>query len=205
MVVGRKVVGETVVESREVFRGRILQVRVDRVELPGGAPGWREVVAHPGSVAVVATPTPHQVYLVKQYRHAVGRPLWELPAGRLEAGEDPREAAARELDEEVNLYAQRLVPLLAVYSSPGFTDELTRIYHASGLTPGSGRGGDETDLRAQLWHCSEVLTMIEHGEIVDAKTVAGVTFYALRTGQGGPACAPRDGARRASGEDPGLG
>jgi ADP-ribose pyrophosphatase len=193
---------EAVVESREVFCGRILRVRVDRVKLPGGAEGWREVVAHPGSVAVVATPTPDQVYLVEQYRHAAGRRLWELPAGRLEAGEDPRAAAARELDEEVNLLAQRLVPLLAVYSSPGFTDELTRIYHASGLTPGSGRGGDETTLRAKLWHVPEVLTMIEHGEIIDAKTVAGVTFYALHAGKGGPARAPREGARRTPGEDP---
>ncbi|HAI20720.1 MAG TPA: ADP-ribose pyrophosphatase [Clostridiales bacterium UBA8153] len=197
--------GETVVASRQVFGGRILQVRVDRVELAGGAQGWREVVVHPGSVAVVATPTPGQVYLVQQYRHAVGRLLWELPAGRLEAGEDPREAAARELDEEVNLRAQELVPLLAVHSSPGFTDELVRIYHASGLTPGSGRAGDEPDLRAKLWALAEVLTMIERGEISDAKTVAGVTLYALRAGEGRLARPPRDGARRSPGEDPGLG
>jgi len=197
--------GETVVESRQVFCGRIFRVRVDRVKLAGGAAGWREVVTHPGSVAVVATPTPDQVYLVEQYRHAVGRLLWELPAGRLDAGEEPQAAAARELDEEVNLQAEKLAPLLTVYSSPGFADEVIHIYHASGLTPGSGRGGDEVCLRVQLWPLAELLTLIEHGEMVDAKTVAGVTCYALRTGQGRPACTPWDGARRPPGEDPGFG
>jgi len=195
---------ETAIERRQVFSGRIFGVRVDQVRTAQGAPAYREVVTHPGSVAVVATPVPDQVYLVEQYRYAAGRGLWELPAGRLEAGEDPQETAVRELDEEVNALAENWAPLITVYSSPGFTDEVISIFHASSLQSGSGKGGDESQLRAVLWPLDEALAMIYQGEIVDAKTVAGLCCYALQTGQSRPPRASGTGARRTPGEDPGL-
>ncbi|MEW6523159.1 MAG: NUDIX hydrolase [Bacillota bacterium] len=170
---------ETRVSSQQVFQGKIVGVRVDQVELDGGRPGRREVVTHPGAVAIVATPDPGHVWLVQQYRYPVGRTLWELPAGTMEPGEPPAVTATRELDEEVNAAAGQMTLLLSVYPSPGFCDEIIHIYHAGALGPGSGRGGDEDErIRARLFSLDEALKLIQDGEIADAKTVAGLYAYA---------------------------
>jgi ADP-ribose pyrophosphatase len=168
---------ETTVSRDVRYRGRIIEVRRDRVRLGDGSEAEREVVSHPGAVAVVAVSEGGGVWLVEQYRYAVGRPLLELPAGRIETGEDPAVTAARELEEETGWRPGRLRHLLSLYSSPGYSDEVIHIYQASALQPGR-RGGDERgQLRARLLAVDELLELIAGGKLRDAKTVAGILGY----------------------------
>ncbi|HKN95818.1 MAG TPA: NUDIX hydrolase, partial [Pseudonocardiaceae bacterium] len=124
------------VESRDIYRGKVLALRADEVAMPDGQVATREVVEHYGAVAIAAVDEQDRIVLIHQYRHPLGRRLWELPAGLLdEPGEDPPHAAARELAEEVGLAATDWSVLLDVAASPGFTDEVVRVYLARGLSP----------------------------------------------------------------------
>lgn len=168
-------------ERRTVFDGRLLRVTVDRVSLPGGGRAEREVVRHPGAAAVLplfegsggAT-----VVLVRQYRHAAGEALWEVPAGTLEPGEEPEDCARREVEEEAGLRPGRLEPLAALYTSPGFTDERVHLF----LAPNPERGtpspeeGEEIELRELP--LEEALGMVGSGEIRDGKSVAALLLAA---------------------------
>ena len=118
---------EKLVSSRQVFQGRILDVRVDTVTLPNGREGTREIVRHPGGVGILALDGENQVLVVEQFRYAYNKPLLELPAGKLERGEDPREAGIRELREETGAAAGRFEPLGCVYPSPGYCDEIIHL------------------------------------------------------------------------------
>src|SRR5215210_3702213 len=122
-----------VLESQQVYEGRVISLRRDTVAMPGGGSSVREVVHHPGAVAVVAVDDQDRVVLLRQYRHPVGEHLWELPAGlRDEDGEPPLETAKRELAEEALMAADRWSLLTTTYSSPGFSDELVLVYLAEG-------------------------------------------------------------------------
>lgn len=170
------------VESRSVFQGSILDVRVDRVRFPDGSEGRLEVVRHRGAAAVVPLRRPGEsggtdratVVLIRQYRYATGGYLWELPAGKLDGGEDPAACAARELEEEVGLRAGRLESLGSIWTTPGFSDEVIHLFAATGLRPG------RRDLEAhEFIECHEVtladaLAWIDDGRIRDAKTIAGL-------------------------------
>ena len=124
-----------VLERREVYRGRVFSLSVDRVTLPSGHTTTMDVVRHPGSVVLVPMPEPGQVILIKQYRYAVDQFLWELPAGTLAAGEAELAGAARECEEEIGLVPGRLELLGRLLPTPGFCDETMAFYRCTELTP----------------------------------------------------------------------
>ena len=165
-------------ETRDVYRGRVMAVRADRVEMPGGRLATREIVEHFGAVAVAALDSENRLTVIDQYRHAVRRRLCELPAGLLDvAGEDPVLTAARELAEEAGLAATEWSVLLDVVPSPGFCDESVRVYLARGLSevPRPAPGDDEeADLRIGWLPIADAVAGVFAGEIVNAVSVAAV-------------------------------
>lgn len=165
-------------DSDTRYVGRVLALRRDQVVMPGGGVAVREVIEHPGAVAVVALDDGGSVVLVDQYRHPVGRRLRELPAGLLDAaGEDPLTTAQRELVEEVGCTAREWGVLVDVVTSPGFSDESVRVFLARGLTEvgrPSGQDDEEADLDVLRLPLAEALRQALAGEIVNAVTVAGL-------------------------------
>ncbi|MEU5696139.1 NUDIX hydrolase [Actinosynnema sp. NPDC020468] len=167
----------SVVGTRDVHIGRVVGLRVDDVVMPGGAVASREVVEHLGAVAVVAVDADGLVTLIHQYRHPLGKRLWELPAGLLDsAGEHPLEAARRELVEEVGLAAVDWSTLVDVAASPGFTDEVVRVFLARGLTEVERElmGEEEADLEARRVPLDQAVGMVLRGEIVNGAAVSGL-------------------------------
>ncbi|RSN52402.1 ADP-ribose pyrophosphatase [Amycolatopsis sp. WAC 04182] len=167
----------TVASTKDVHIGRVVGLRVDEVVMPGGGTARREVVEHLGAVAVVALDEDGAVTLIHQYRHPIGRRLWELPAGLIDkAGEDPVGAAQRELVEEVGLSAERWETLVDVAASPGFTDEVVRVYLARGLSEVDREvlGDEEADLVMRKFPLAEAVRMALAGELVNGSTVGGV-------------------------------
>ena len=175
----------TVLSSSDVYVGRILALRSDEVEMPGGGHAIREVVEHNGAVAIVALDEDDQVTLIHQYRHPLGRRIWELPAGLIDhLGEDPLEAAKRELVEEVGLAASDWSVLVDVAASPGFTDEVVRVYLATGLSPVDRElmGEEEADLVSRKVPLAEAARMALSGEMVNGAAVGGIlAARAVRT------------------------
>ncbi len=172
----------TVHERREVYRGRVFTLSVDRVTMPTGHTALMDVVRHPGSVVLLPMPTAHQLVLIRQYRYAVDRYIWELAAGSLEPGEDPLTGAARECEEEIGLVPGRLERLGALLPTPGFCDELMTFYKCTELTPpppgSTARPDDDEVIEPRTFALDDVRRMIATGEIVDMKTVAGVALLA---------------------------
>lgn len=165
------------VSSEDLHVGKILALRVDEVEMPGGGTAKREIVENNGAVAVVAVDSEGQVTLIHQYRHALGRHLWELPAGLLDhEGEPPVVGARRELAEEVGLDAEQWHVLVDVAASPGFTDEVVRVFLARELSEVDRdvQGEEEADLEIHRFPIEEAVRMVLSGEIVNASSVAGL-------------------------------
>lgn len=164
--------------ATDIYSGRVMALRSDRVVMPGGRVATREILEHPGAVAVVAVDESGRVRMLHQYRHAVRRRLWELPAGLLDvAGEDPAVTAGRELTEEAGLSARDWSVLLDVVPSPGFSDESVRIFLARDLVekPRPDLGDDEeADLELRWIPIAEALGMVFSGEIVNAVSCAGL-------------------------------
>jgi 8-oxo-dGTP pyrophosphatase MutT (NUDIX family) len=160
----------TVLSSRVLYTGKVVTLRVDEIVLPGGGTALREVVRHPGAVVVVALDGDEHLYLVRQYRHAIGRYLLELPAGGLEPDEEPLAAAQRELREEVGLAAKEWVHLGSFYSTPGFVNELLHAYLARGLSAVPRDPDDDEDIAVIRLPLAGLLEHLE--EVPDAKTLA---------------------------------
>ena len=164
---------ERVTRNEHVWQGKIFSVDHLEVELADGSHAWREVVHHHGGAGVVAIQS-GRVCLVRQYRVVLGRVTLEIPAGKLEGGEQGESCAARELVEETGLRAEKLVHLATVLGSPGFTDEHTEVFLAQGLSQGTSRP-DEGEVVRVVWiPLDEVMHAISAGLIQDGKTVAGV-------------------------------
>lgn len=165
---------EKTVSSQSIFKGVIVDLRLDSVELPNGRPAKREVVAHPGGVAVVPYHDDGTVTVVRQFRYPFGRVITELPAGKLEHGEDHRLAGIRELEEETGLTADRFTYLGGLLSSPGFSTEVIHIYLAQGLHEGDCHPDEDEFLEFQRVPFAVLLEQAMSGELEDAKTVAGL-------------------------------
>lgn len=165
---------ETTICSDSIFRGRIINVRVDTVRLPDGGEAKREVVEHPGAVVVVALNDKKEVIMVRQYRQATGEILLELPAGKRDRQEDPLDCARRELEEETGYGAKEWEVLCSFYTSPGFCNELLYLILARGLTGGEAHPDGEEFIDALTIPLNQARRMIMTGEIKDAKTILGI-------------------------------
>ncbi|KUH70281.1 ADP-ribose pyrophosphatase [Mycolicibacterium novocastrense] len=165
------------VSSETLYVGNIFALRADEVRMPGGHTARREVVEHYGAVAVLAMDENRNIAMVYQYRHPLGRRLWELPAGLLDlGGEPPHVTAARELEEEAGLTAADWRVLVDLDSAPGFSDESVRVYLATGLTDvGRPEARDEeADLTLRWYALDEAVRMVFAGDIVNSIAVSGV-------------------------------
>ena len=173
----------TTVSSKTVFEGKVFWVTRDEVEEPGGVKATRDVIRHGGSVVVLAVdretnPADPGILLIRQYRHAAGRMLLELPAGRIEKGEKVLPAGKRELIEETGYRAKRWSTLVKYYASPGFLSETMTILLAERLKVGEATPEDDEKIEVHMTPLSKVMQMIHAGEIEDGKTLIGVLLYA---------------------------
>ena len=169
-----------VLGTRRIYDGRIINLRVDDVELPDGSRTVREIIEHPGAAVIVPVDSDGNVYLVRQFRDAAARELLELPAGKLKPGEAPEACARREMLEELGLEAGSWTRLASFYSSPGFCDEILHCFLARELQPGSPAADREEFLEAVVRPLEPVELLLE--EVRDAKTVAGLLLALRRPG-----------------------
>ena len=162
-------------DVQEIYDGRIVKLRLERVTLPNGATVTLELMRHDGASAVAAVDGAGQVVLIRQYRHAAGGYLWELPAGVLSADEPPDACAVRELREEVGISAREWRPLGTIFTTPGFCDERIHLFLARDLEHGEpARDHDEVIAETRAVPLAEALAMVRRGEIVDGKTIVGL-------------------------------
>ncbi len=171
----------TLEASEPIFEGRIFKVHRDRVRLPNGRTVPMEVVRHGPSVVLIAQPDPDHVVLIKQYRYVIDRWIWELPAGGVDAGEDPARGAARECAEEINLVPSSVERLGGFFPTPGFCDEEMVFFRLTGLRAVTADAGpvekDEDELLSvRVFSLSEARELLKRGEIVDMKTVVGLAL-----------------------------
>lgn len=159
------------VSSERIYTGRVVNLRRDEIaKLRDAGTRFVEVVEHVGGVVVIARPTPHEIVLVRQHRHAVDRDLWEVPAGMIERGEPPIETARRELIEETGYRAESLRFLWSIYPTPGFCQERIHFYIAEGLTAGEAQPEDDEAFELRVWPIEEAWALVERDELRDAKT-----------------------------------
>lgn len=173
-----------VLSSRVSYQGPLFRVLTDRLREPTGKEVTRDIIRHSGSVVILALEKSKSkkdplVLIERQFRHAAQQYLYELPAGTIDAGEDPLAAAKRELLEETGYQAKKWTMLLKYFASPGFLGEWMQIYLAEGLTPGPAAPEDDESLELQFVPLSELLRLIGSGKIRDGKTIVSVGFYAL--------------------------
>lgn len=160
----------------KLYEGKIINLRIDTVELPEKKYSKREIVEHPGGVGIVAITDDNSMILVRQYRKAVNRMLLEIPAGKLEVNEEPRETAIRELKEETGYEANNYNYLLEFYTSPGYTTEKIYLFMATDLIEGSQDLDDGEYCEIEKYTIDELLKMIDRGEIIDSKTIIGINL-----------------------------
>lgn len=172
---------ERVLHSRSAFKGKLLELRLDEVALPRGGQATREIAVHPGAVAILPLDDEDRLILVRQYRHACGRVLLELPAGTLEAGEDPDACARRELVEEIGHRPGHLERLVSFYTSPGFSTEVLHLYLAANLAPVEGQAEADEQIEVERLELDQAMARIG-GEIADAKTIVGLLWLRQRLG-----------------------
>ena len=170
---------EKTLESKTVYKGRIINLRLDSVVLENGNTAMREVVEHPGAVGIVALKDNGDIVMVKQYRKAAEQELFELPAGKLEQGEDPADCAARELTEETGYTAGDLRYLVSFYTSPGFSNEILHMFLATGLSQGKNNPDDDEMVETVEISRDRAMDMILKGEIKDGKTIAGILLLSI--------------------------
>jgi ADP-ribose pyrophosphatase len=167
-------------ESKMIYDGRVIKVSVDTVDLPNGMRIPLEIVRHPGGAAVAAIDARNRICVLRQYRHAAGGYIHELPAGKLEAGEPPEATIRRELAEEAGLHAAHWQSLGAYFSSPGVFTEVIHLYMATGLEPVVARPEADEVFEVEWWPLDEAVERARNGELTDAKTIIGILRAASR-------------------------
>jgi ADP-ribose pyrophosphatase len=172
-----------ILTSTVVYQGKLFRVTQDHIIEPRGKESTRDVVRHNGSVVILAIDSSNSkkdpwIVMERQYRHAANQFLWELPAGKLDAGEDALAGAQRELEEETGYRAKKWKPLVEYYASPGFLGESMKVFLAEGLVAGEAHPEEDEDIELRLVKLSEVIKMIEKGGILDGKTLSSVLLYA---------------------------
>lgn len=169
------------ISSDTPFRGRAFAVRVDRVRLPDGKETRLEIIEHPGSVVMVPVDETGQVWFVRQYRHAIGHDLLELPAGTLKPEEDPKVCAGRELREEIGMGARELTEIGSFFLAPGYATEFMHVFLATHLFPDRLPGDEDEILHPERLPVEEIRRILISGKLEDAKTVAALSLFFLRT------------------------
>lgn len=168
-------------EIRKIYQGRVLTLQIESITLPKGDKLDAEIIRHPGSVVIIPMKSHDEIVLVRQYRPALGRWAWELPAGSLKPGEDVERAAIRECHEEVGLIPERIEPLGSFYPTPGYCDEKMNFYVAVGLREATtddeeAHQDEDEDIEARAFTRAEIQRMIAEGDVIDLKTVAGMSL-----------------------------
>lgn len=176
---------EKLLSSEVVYQGSLFRVLHDKLIEPGGKKSERDIIRHNGSVVILAVDKSKSkkdpwIVMERQYRHAAQQFLWELPAGKLDAGEDPLAGAQRELEEETGYRARKWKPLVEYYGSPGFLGESMKVFLAEGLMAGDAHPEDDEDIEFRLVKLSDVVKMIEKGAIKDGKTLCSALLYARK-------------------------
>jgi ADP-ribose pyrophosphatase len=176
---------ERMLGTENIYQGRRINLHVDRVVLPNGRETTREIADYPNSVGIVALDKDDNVILVRQYRHAVGKTLLEIPAGGMEAGESPRESALRELEEESGYTAERIEQIGGVYAAPGYSTEFLHIFLATDLKVGPMRNDEDEYIEVAPVPMGKVQHLISSGELCDGKSIIGLlTLLMHRGGRG---------------------
>lgn len=172
---------ERTLKTEHIYSGRIIQVQVDEVELPNGKTSTRELVKHPGAVAVIAITDENKLVMVEQYRKPLEKVIVEIPAGKLEKGEEPALCARRELEEETGYECESLELVSSFYTSPGFADEIIHIYVAKGLKQKENAAGLDEDEFVNVLEITldEALEFMKEQRIFDAKTIFGVQYLQI--------------------------
>lgn len=172
-----------VIGSQQRFSGRVFRVRTDDVRYDDGSVHQLDIVEHTGSFGIIATPSENEIVLVRQYRHAIGRALWEIPAGTAEEGEDPAAGAARELREETGYSAGDMRPLGRLFLTPGFCTEAMYFFHANALLPGEQLLEDDERITVASFPLAHAQRLVNTGEIADIKTVLALLWMNGSRGQ----------------------
>ncbi|WMM26479.1 NUDIX hydrolase [Tissierella sp. MB52-C2] len=167
---------EKTMKSDKLYEGKILNLRVDTVEIPDKKYSKREIVEHPGGVAIIPLTEDNSIILVKQYRKAVEKFLLEIPAGKLELNEEPRETAIRELKEETGLEAKKIEYISEFYTSPGFCNEKIYLFLATDLIEGEPNLDSGEFVETVKYNIDDLVKMVDRGEIIDSKTIIGINF-----------------------------
>lgn len=165
---------EKTISVNKIYKGRIIEVEAQKVTLPDGRTASRDIIRHPGAAAIIPVNDKNEVYMVRQYRKPIEKVLLEIPAGKLDPGEDPEACAERELKEETGLTATEIKHLVSVYSTPGFSDEVLHIYSATGLSQGETSKDEDEFISCEKVHIDKLVDMVLNNEINDAKTVIGI-------------------------------
>ena len=173
---------EKLLSSEKIYSGKVLKLNLDTVALPNGRTTKLEILRHPGASAVVPLKDDGRVVLIRQLRHAVGGFIYEIPAGKLDPQEDPRDCAARELEEEIGYRAGSLELLTSIWTAPGFTDEVIHIFQGTNLQQGKQNLDQDEVLEIVEWSLDEAMAKIQDGTIRDAKTIIGLqlVYFNLR-------------------------
>jgi len=174
--------GGRLIERRVLWQGSVGSFGLDTVVLPTGRRAELAILRHPGAAAVVPFLDRERVVLLRQFRHAAGGTIWEVPAGKLDGGEDPAVCAARELQEETGYRAGRIERTGSIFTTPGFTDERIHLFCAFELEPGETAHEPHEVIQSEVVPLTQALEMIERGEISDAKTIAALFLAARRSG-----------------------
>jgi len=167
---------EKTIAEKHIYSGNIINVDLLTVTLPDGRQATRDIVSHPGASVVVPLNEKGEVYMVRQYRKPIETVSLEIPAGKLDHGEDPKVCAERELKEETGLIAENLTHLVSIHSTPGFSNEVLHLYVATGLSEGESCADEDEFISTEKYTVAELEGMVLKGEITDAKSIIGILF-----------------------------
>jgi ADP-ribose pyrophosphatase len=173
---------EKTINTQEIYSGKVVKLQLQEVELPNGKTAKREIIKHPGAVAIIAITAENKIVMVEQYRKALEKTIVEIPAGKLEKGEEPATCARRELEEETGYECDQLELLISFYTSPGFADEIVHLYIAKGLTKKEDSAALDEDEFVNLEELTlgEAVQYVKDHKICDAKTAFAVQYLQLQ-------------------------
>lgn len=167
------------ISSKDIYQGNFLKYQVDEVVLPNGDKSVRDVVRHPGAVAILPILPDGRILFVRQYRYAIDKIIYELTAGKIDKGEEPLSCAKRELKEETGYSANNWLKMGSIFTVPGFCDEIIHVYKAEDLTPGEQQPDEDEVIELVAFTETEAAEMVKAGIICDSKTLAGLYLYGL--------------------------